>query len=167
MNLRLFIILGAVTAVVVAALIALTLVWSPEDTNPAVDAAVRFMNAAGQGDDATAGSLLGEELAAYVAANCPDGSVAACIDAYTPPAWGDLIAAVFRRSVPQGNTIWHVQLVATYEEEQGFAGGCIYHRMEEIGDDWLVTAWSGFVSCDDPDSRIEGLRRDNAPNRAP
>ncbi len=165
MGSRTLVILGVVFVLVVMGLIALTLALTPENTHPAYDAAVRFMNAAGEGDEETALALLGADLQAYVAANCD--SVTACIDDYTPPEWGDLIAAVYRRSRPDG-LAWDVQLVATYEEGQGFAGVCIYHRMEEVADDeWRVMAWSGFVSCDDPDSGLSDLRRTDAVNRAP
>lgn len=160
------IVAGAVVAIV--GMIGLTLVFTPENSKPAYDAAVRFINAAGTYDDDTAYALLSPAMQAYVDAECPDGSVSACIAAYIPDEWGDLVkdgAAVFRRAKRDGDA-WDVQIVATYEEGQGFAGVCILHRMEEISpDDWRVTAWSGFVSCDEPDSGIDGLRRDDAPNR--
>ncbi|GAB4522851.1 MAG: hypothetical protein OHK0046_35970 [Anaerolineae bacterium] len=160
--------IGLGTAVVIAGILALTLVLVPENTSPAYDTATTFMNAAGAGDDATAFALLSPEMQTYVTENCPEGSVSACIDDYTPAEWGDLLSAVYRRSVPEGSTRWHVQLVATYEEGQGFAGVCIYHRMDEIApDDWRVSAWSGFISCDDPGGRLNPLRAEDAPNRAP
>lgn len=164
------IILGVVTLIVVGSLIGLTLVFTAENTEPAFDAAVRFMNAAGTGNEETAFALLAPEMQDYVRDNCPDGSVSVCVDDYTPAEWGALVrdgAAVFRRAIPDGEA-WDVLLVATYEEGQGFAGVCIYHRMEEIAEgDWRVAGWSGFISCDAPDSGIQGLRRDTAPNRAP
>lgn len=161
------IITAVVALVLIVALVGLTLVLTPENTNPAFAAATRFMNAAGNGDDETAFELLSSELQTYVTENCPDGSVSACIDAYTPPQWGDLLSAVYRRSIPD-NGAWDVLLVATYEEDQGFSGVCIYHRVEEVApDDWRVAAWSGFVSCDRSDAGIQGLRRTDAPNRVP
>lgn len=165
--------LGVVLVLVIGGIIALTTVLVPENLHPAYEVATEFMNAAGQGDDSTAIALLSEDMQAYVAANCPAGSVAACVDEYTPAEWGDLIAAVYRRSAPEGTDIWHVQLVATYEEGQGFAGVCIYHQVENLAAadrdeaDWRVTAWSGFVSCDDRNSGLSALRREDAINRAP
>ena len=164
------VILVAVTVAAAVGLIGLTLVLVPENTNPAFDVAERFINAAGLNDDDTAFPLLSDEMQAYVTENCPDGSVSACVLGYTPDDWGTLIgdgAAVFRRSIPDGDA-WDVLLVATYQEGQGFAGVCIYHRMERNADDeWQVAGWSGFISCDAPNSGIQGLRRDDAPNRAP
>jgi hypothetical protein len=61
-----------------------------------------------------------------------------------------------------------VQLLASYQEGEGFAGVCIYLRMEESApDDWRVAGWAGFISCDAPNSGINGLRQPSAPNRAP
>jgi len=157
---------GTVVALVITLIMVIAI--TPENQSPAVDVAVRFINAAGTGDDETAYPLLSEAMQAYVDDNCPDGSVSACVLAYTPAEWGQLLhdeAAVFRRQIPDGDA-WDVQILATYEEEQGFAGVCIYHRMEQNADgEWRVAGWAGFVSCDDPDSGIQGLRRDDAPNR--
>jgi hypothetical protein len=156
------------TVLAVAAIIALTAVLVPENTNPAFDVAVNFTNSAGDGEDELAAALLTDDLQSWVAENCPDGSVAACVDDYTPPEWGGLIAAVFRRAIPEGTDTWHVHLVATYEEEQGFAGVCIYNRVDQVEPGtWRVSAWSGFVSCDDPNSGLNALRRETAANRAP
>lgn len=166
-NRILYLIIGA-TALAVVGMIGLTLVLTPENSKAAYDAAVRFINAAGTGDEDAAYALLSTEMQAYVDAECDGGSVVACLDAYTPEEWGDLVkegAAVYRRAQRDGDA-FDVQIVATYEEGQGFAGVCIYHRMEEAGEgDWRVAGWSGFVSCDDPDSGLQGLRSDNAPNR--
>lgn len=168
MKSRSIVILLVVTAVVIVGIILLTTVLVPENTSPAYSVATEFMNAAGKGDDATAFPLLSDEMQAYVTENCPEGSVSACIDAYIPAEWGNLLSAVYRRSVPEGNTAWDVQLVATYEEGEGFAGVCIYHRMEEVTpDDWRVAGWAGFVSCDDPNSGLNALRRDDAVNHVP
>lgn len=161
------IIIGATVAAVVG-IILLTVLLVPENTHPAYAAATRFMNAAGEGDEAAAFPLLSDAMQTYVRENCPEGRVSACVQGYIPPEWGGLIRAVYRRSIPEGNQAWDVQLVATYEEGQGFAGVCIYHRMEEVApDDWRVAAWSGFISCDDPDSGLNALRRPDATNRAP
>lgn len=166
---RSLVIVGVVTVVAVIGLILLTLVLVPGDTQP-YEVAVEFVNAAGLGNDAAAYPLLSAELQAYVDENCPDGSVSACILAYTPSDWGTLVkdgSAVYRRSVRDGEA-WDVQIVATYQEDEGFSGVCIYNRVEEVADgDWRVTAWSGFVSCDESDSGLQGLRRADAPNRVP
>ncbi|MFW5772078.1 MAG: hypothetical protein ACOCZH_02055 [Phototrophicaceae bacterium] len=166
-NRTLYFIFGG-TVVAIIGLIALTLVLTPERAKPAYAAAVDFMNAAGTGNDATAYALLTPTMQDYVDANCPEGSVSACIAAYTPDEWGALIrdgAAVFRRARRDGDA-FDVQLVATYEEGQGFAGVCIYHRMEEMEPGaWRVAGWSGFVSCDEPGSGLDGLSAPDAPNR--
>ena len=161
------IILTIVTLVAIVGIIGLTLVLTPENTNPAYDVAVRFMNAAGLGDDETAFPLLSPEMQTYVVENCPDASVSGCVLAYTPDEWGTLIrdgSAVYRRSIQDGDA-WDVLLVATYQEGDGFAGVCIYHRMEDISDgDWRVAGWAGFVSCDESNAGLQSLRRDDAPN---
>ncbi|MEQ8675658.1 MAG: hypothetical protein RLP44_18620 [Aggregatilineales bacterium] len=161
------IILVVVTVLAIVGIIALTLVLTPEKTSPAFDAAVRFTNAAGVGDDDIARALLTPDMQTYVDENCPDGSVSACILAYTPPEWGTLIrdgSAVYRRSIQDGDA-WDVLLVATYQEEEGFAGVCIYNRVEKIAEgDWRVAGWSGFVSCDESNAGLQSLRRADAPN---
>ncbi len=166
---RSVVIIGIITLIAVIGLILLTLVLVPESNEP-YQVAVDFINAAGLGNDVAAYPLLSAALQAYVDENCPDGRVSGCILAYTPSEWGTLIkdgSAVYRRSVRDG-AAWDVQIVATYQEGQGFSGVCIYNRVEEVEpDEWRVTAWSGFVSCDAPDSGLQGLRRADAPNRAP
>lgn len=167
MNRRVMLIAGGVIGLMIIAILALSVMFTPEDSNPAVAVAVDFANAVGEGDDVVAHDLISDTLQTYVAENCPDGSASACVDEYTPSEWGDMLAAVFRRSRPLGRD-WEILLVATYEEEQGFAGVCIYTYLEEVEeDDWRVTAWSGFVSCDGENSGIDGLSQDDAPNRAP
>lgn len=167
MNRRVMIFVGGAIGLMIIAIIALSLVFTPEDSNPAFAVAVDFANAVGKGDDATAQDLMGDALQAYVVENCPNGSASACVDDYTPPEWGDMLSAVYRRSRPLGRD-WEVLLVATYEEEQGFSGVCLYTYLQEVAeDDWRVTAWSGFVSCDGDASGIEGLSQDDAPNHAP
>ncbi len=166
MNNKILILIGVVTVAAIGGLIALTLVLTPENER-GYNAAVRFMNAAGTFDDDTAYALLSPQMQTYVDSTC-DGSPSACIAAYIPAEWGNLIrdgAAVFRRAKRDGDA-YDVQLVATYEFGQGFAGVCIYHRMEEIApEDWRVAGWSGFVSCDEPNSGIDGLSAASAPNR--
>ncbi|MDX2077909.1 MAG: hypothetical protein SFZ02_15885 [bacterium] len=162
-------IIGIITVIIAGGIIALTAALPPQN-QPAFDVAVRFMNLAGTGQDEGAMALLSDELQAYVTQNCPDSSVSACIDAYTPSEWGNLLrdgAAVYRRSIRDGDA-WDIQLIATYEKDKGFAGVCIYHRVEEIApDDWRVTAWSGFIACDDPNSGLPNLRASDAVNRVP
>lgn len=167
MSRRSLIFIAGAGVVSVIVTIALTLMFTPDKSHPAYAAAVAFMNTAGSGDDAAASALLADDLRQWVMENCPGGSVSACIDGYIPDEWGNLISAVFRRALMDRGA-WDVQLVATYEHGQGFSGVCIYHRMEEVAPgDWRVAAWSGFISCDAAGGRIQGLRRDDAPNRAP
>jgi hypothetical protein len=164
----LIILIATICAVVV--IVALTLMLTPEKTNPAFKTATDFMNAAGTGDADAAYALLSPEMQDYVTDNCPNGNVSDCILSYTPPEWGRLNgegAAVYRRSIQDGDA-WDIQLIATYEEGDGFSGVCIYHRVEEIAtDDWRVTAWAGFITCDEANAGLDRLRRENAPNRAP
>jgi hypothetical protein len=155
-----------VTVLVIVVIIIISLVIT-EDLHPAYTTAVDFVTAAGKGDDATAFALLSSAMQNYVAEHCPDGSVSACVARYTPEDWGDFTTAVYRRSITDGPA-WDVLLLASYEEGEGFAGVCIYNRVEEVLPEvWRVTAWSGFVSCDDSNAGLSGLRRDDAPNRAP
>lgn len=163
-NRLLWIILGIITALIV--IVVVTLALTPDQTSPAFAAAVSFMEAAGKGDDAAAYALLDAPLQAYVDANCPDGSVSACIAGYTPAEWGPLVSAVFRRAAPEGPE-WNVDLIAMYAEDKGFSGVCIYHRMvqDEAGQ-WRVARWAGFLPCDDAASRNMATNPDT-PNRAP
>ena len=155
-----------VTILVIAAITIVSLVIT-ENLHPAYETATDFVNAAGQGDDTTAFALLSSAMQNYVSEHCPDGSVSACVAGYTPEDWGDFTTAVYRRSIPDGPA-WDVLLLASYQEGEGFAGVCIYNRVEEVLPDvWRVAAWSGFVSCDDSNAGLSGLRREDAPNRAP
>jgi len=150
-----------------ALLVLITLALTPQSTNPAIEVATTFMNAAGNGDDATALPLLDDTLQTYVRDNCPNGSVSACVQSYIPPEWGGLIKAVFRRAAPDGPRAWNVDLIATYEKEKGFSGVCIYHRVEQLADgQWKVTGWAGFIWCGDPASRLMATNPDT-PHRAP
>lgn len=169
MNVRLLWGVGAAAVVAVAAILILSLGLTPSSLHPAHAAAEAFMNAAGAGEDAAATALLSDALRAYVAEACAGGSVSACIDAYTPPEWGGLIKAVYRRSIPSADSrAFDVLLVATYEEGVGFSGVCIYHRVEEIApQDWRITAWSGFLHCGDPAADLAQLRLPDAVNHAP
>lgn len=166
--------------VALAIVVVVTLALTPDNTNAAFAVASRFVNTAVLGDDETAYSLLTDDLQAYVDANCPDGSVSACVQAYTPAEWGLLVrdgGAVFRRAIPDGPDAWDVAIIATYQEGQGFSGVCVYNRVERtIADNpetdineetWRVAAWSGFVSCDLPESGLSELREPNAVNRVP
>ncbi|MFN8378331.1 MAG: hypothetical protein U0452_06620 [Anaerolineae bacterium] len=149
----------------VALVVLVTAALTPSQLNPAFAAAVEFVEAAERGDDESATALLSPELATWVTAQCPDGSISACVQAYTPEAWGDLISAVFRRAAPDGDA-WDVDLIATYQHEQGFSGVCIYARMEPNGDSWQVAEYAGFAWCGDPATRNMATNPD-APNRAP
>jgi len=167
MTARPLILIGGATGLAVAAIIGISLFLTPDSTNPAYATAVDFMNAAGNGDDMAAFALLSDDMQAYVRANCPVESVSACIDAYTPPEWGGLLTAVFRRAIPDGQA-FDILLFATYKEGVGFSGVCIYHRVEEVApDDWRVTAWAGFLHCEEAEANIQRLREADAVNRAP
>ena len=151
----------------VALLFIIGLVLSPQSTNPAIEVATTFANAAASGDDATAFPLLDDTLQTYVRENCPEGSVSACIQSYIPQEWGGLIKAVFRRAAPDGARAWNVDLIATYEKDKGFSGVCMYQRVEQLADgQWKVTGWAGFLWCGDPASRNMATNPDT-PNRAP
>jgi hypothetical protein len=156
---------GAVFVVIV---VVVTALLTPASV-PAYDAAVSFVQAAGRGDDNAASALLTPELRAWVAQNCRDGSVAACVDDYTPPEWGGMLSAVFRRAQPDGPQAFNIQIIATYEDNQGFSGVCIYTRTERQPDDrWLVARWSGWFSCDEPLSGLDDLiDNPSVPHRAP
>ena len=158
-----------VVAVILAVIVVVvaTLALIPQKT-PAFDAGVDFMTAVQSGDDNAAFALLNDQMQAYVTANCPDRSVSACIQDYTPSDWGRLLSVVFRRSRPDG-AAWDIQLIATYEKGEGSSGVCIYERMEQNPDGaWQVAGWSGFISCDAPDARLAALAdHPDAPNRAP
>lgn len=149
----------------------ITALLIPEQTNRAFATAVNFVNAAGNGEDDAALALTGEVLGRYVANQCPQGSIAACIDAYIPDEWGDFLNAIFRRAQPDGPNAWDVQVLATYAEDQGFSGVCIYTRVERdpqaTEETWAVTRWSGWVSCDLPEAGLSTLRSRSAPNAAP
>jgi hypothetical protein len=147
-------------------IVAITAALTPQQTNPAFAAATAFMEAAGKGDDDTAYRLLDENLQAYVTTTCPNGSVSECIASYIPPEWGKFLNVVFRRAVPDGSA-WNVDLIASYEEDLGFSGVCIFQRMEQNSDGaWQVAEWAGFISCGNPDSRNMATNP-NTPNRAP
>ena len=141
----------------------------PQGTNPAYAVALDFVQAAGKGDDEAAMRALSPNLQAWVGDNCPEGSVSRCIRDYAPAEWGSFLNAVFRRAQPDGNRAWDIQFVASYAEGQGFSGVCIYARSEQKADEsWHVVAWSGWVSCDAPNSGLRSLISDpSVPNRAP
>ncbi len=161
-----FIIIGAVLLVIIVVILIATLAFIPQNANPAFATAVEFTQAAGEGNDEAAMALLDAALQEYVQANCPDGSISACVRGYTPSDWGQFRSAVFRRSVPDG-TAWDIDLIATYEAGKGASGVCIYNRLEQDENGaWRVTAWAGFVHCAEADSRNMATNPDT-PNRAP
>lgn len=163
----LILIISLFVGITIIALVALTAALTPENTNPAFAAALSFVNAAGTGDDETALALLTPAVQAYVQANCPVGSVSACIQPYTPPEWGAFRSAVFRRAVPDGADAWDVDLIATYEQDKGFSGVCIYNRVERNpAGDWQVAGWAGFIHCGESASRNMATNPET-PNRVP
>lgn len=161
--------LGVGGLIVLVIVVVLTALLVPQNLHPAYAAAVEFVNAAGRGDDDMAMQHLSPPLQTYVADNCADGRVSACIDAYTPSEWGGFLNAVYRRAQPDGPDAFDIALIATYEEGQGFSGVCIYNRAERVnGDTWQIVRWAGWVSCDLPNSGLSQLASDaNAPNHAP
>lgn len=166
MKRKTLLLIGLAALVGLALVIVLTAALTPENTNPAFAAAVTFVNAAVSGDDAAAMALLTPQMQVWVGANCPAASVSACAQAYTPPEWGGLLKAVFRRATPDGPA-WDVDIIATYAEGTGFSGVCIYTRVEpDAAGSYKVAGWAGFVHCGDPASRSMASNPD-APNRAP
>jgi hypothetical protein len=165
MQKRVVILLGIAVFIGIIGIIVLIGVFTPE-SNPAFDTAVKFVQAAGSGEDETAFSLLSETMKEYVRENCPEGSVSACVETYIPDEWGKFLSVVYRRS-RLVSSAWDVLLIASYEKGQGFSGVCIYTRMEqnEVGE-WRVFGWSGFVSCDEPNAGLNELAEaPDAPNR--
>lgn len=151
-----------------ALVVVLTALLIPEGTHPAYALAVDFVKAAGQGDDETALAALSDDLRSYVASECPEGSISACIAEYIPEDWGGFLNAVFRRAQPDGPRAWDILLLATYAENQGFSGVCIYNRAEQQEDgSWRIVRWSGWISCDDPNAGLSALAQASAANRAP
>ncbi|MBE2182939.1 MAG: hypothetical protein IAE89_05905 [Anaerolineae bacterium] len=146
--------------------IIMTALLTPTQTNPAAEVALTFTQAVSQGDDSAAMPLLSDQAAAYVAENCPDGSVSACVARLIPEDWGNYISTVFRRAMPDGDH-WNVDLISTYEHDLGGSGVCIYVRAEqdEAGN-FKVAQFAGFVNCGDPSTRNMATNPD-APNRVP
>lgn len=156
-----------ILVIAIVAILLLTESFTPENTDPAYAAAVNFVKAAGTGDDTTALSLLSPELQAYVQEQCPEGSISACVREYTPAEWGAFLNVVFRRAAPDGPSARNVELIATYEEDKGFSGVCIYNRVEQdAAGAWRVTEWAGFVHCGEDAARDMATNPDT-PNRVP
>jgi hypothetical protein len=150
----------------IGVLIAATAVFEPEETNPAYRTAGDFVRAALSGMDSTALPLLDAETQAYVAANCPDASVSACVQAYIPPEWGEVQVVSFRRAAPDVEA-WNVDWIASFAQDVGASGVCIYTRVENQGDNqWRIAGWAGFIHCGDPASRNMATNPDT-PNRVP
>lgn len=170
---RAVIILSVLGAVILIGLIALTAVLTPEGAAPAFAVASGFIKATDRGDDEAALALVSPEISAWIDQNCPDG-VSACIAGFTPVEWGGVVDSVYRRSIRDGATAWDVQLITTHEKGQGFSGVCIYVRVEkpagvpDIRENWQVTRFGGWVSCDEPVAGLEQMRSaSNAPHSAP
>lgn len=151
--------------VVVAIIIVATLIFTPGQTEPAFQAAVAFVEAAAKGDDDAALALASPAIREATAANCPEGSISACVDSYTPPEWGAMQSVVFRRAIPDGEN-WNVELISYYASDTGASGVCIFTRMEPVDDAWQVTRYAGFIHCADPAWRSISSAPD-APNRVP
>ncbi len=156
-----------VIAIVIVAILLLTLIFLPENINPAFATAVRFVQTATAGDDAVAMNWLSPDLQTYATENCPDASISACIQSYTPSEWGELVNVGFRRATPDGPTAWEVDLIATYAAGTGASGVCIYNRVEQTtAGDWQIVEWAGWLHCGDSASRDMESNPDT-PNRAP
>ncbi len=166
MPFRNILMIGFVALVVVIGIVALiSTQLTPQATSPAFTAAVDFVNAAEAGDDSAALALLNEPMRAYVAAHCAEGKPSACLDAYIPPEWGELVTAVFRRAAPDGAN-WNVEVIAHYASGVGASGVCSLIRVEPEGEAWRVAGWAGFIHCGTPESR-DMATNPNTPNRAP
>ena len=163
----------AIVLMFIIIVVTVTAIFVPAETNPAYTAAITFVEAAGSGNEAAARTVVSPQLIAYAEAECRDGRIVDCIADYTPPEWGDFLSGVFRRAQMNGpdddrQSAWDIQLIATYEEGQGFSGVCIYNRAERQPDDtWQIVRWSGWVSCDRPDAGLAQLAAADAPNAAP
>lgn len=165
MRLRTLALIALIAAAALVVIVGVAAQLTPEAANPAFTTAVDFVQAAGHGDDSTAQALLDPALRAYAADHCPDGSPSACIQSYTPPEWGDLVSAVFRRAAPDGEA-WNVEVIANYQTGTGASGVCSLIRVAPEGGGWQVAGWAGFVHCGDPGSRDMATNPDT-PNRAP
>lgn len=167
MKLNRFGIITIVFILLIAVILLVITVLVPENTNPAFASAIDFVNAAGTGDDTRAMTHLSPELQTYVAENCPDGRISACVESYSPEEWGAFRSVVFRRAIPDGDRAWDVDLIGTYESGVGASGVCVYNRVEQAEDgEWYVTAWAGFVHCAEAASRNMATNPET-PNRAP
>lgn len=153
--------------ILIVAVIGLIIASLSLGLHPAHTAAVNFVNAAATGDDDSALPYMSQSLRDAVTETCPDSIPSTCIESYADDTWGNFMSAVFRRAIPDGNNAWDVQLIATYEDGQGFSGVCIYNRVEQIDSTWQVTRWSGFISCDLPTAGLKSLADVSAPNHLP
>lgn len=174
-NRPVLILVGVLIALVIV--VGVTLTFVPQETHPAYDVAVRFVNAASSGDDAAAEPLMGVALIEYARAQCPDGRISQCISALIPPEWGAFRQFVYRRAQPDG-AAWEVDLIGYYETGVGASGVCVYARVEpttaidevadseQVGAVWQVTEYAGWVHCGDPASRNMAANP-GAPNRTP
>jgi hypothetical protein len=159
-------IIGVIIIVGIAALVLLTAIFTPEQSNPAFSNAIAFVEAAAVGDDAAATAYLSETLQTYVAATCPNGSVSACIAGYIPDEWGGFRDIGFRRATPEG-AAWNVDLIGYWQQGSGFSGVCVFTEMAQERDGvWRVQRWAGFAWCGDPLTR-DMARNPDAPNQAP
>ncbi len=166
MKSRALLYIGLATILIFALIVVVALALTPQETNPAYAAAVAFVDSAAKGDDATALNLLDAPMQAYVAANCAGGEPSGCIQSYTPPEWGKLLSAVYRRAAPDG-AAWNVEVIANYEQGTGASGVCsLIHVTKDAGGKWQVSGWAGFVHCGEPESRNMDANPDT-PNRAP
>lgn len=167
MNKKLLIIFGGITALAIIGIIAATAAFTPSQTNPAFAAAEAWGNAAARGQEEIAIAHEGEALRAWASANCPNGRVSDCIRSLFPPEWGDFISVLYRRAVPEGNRAWDIEMIGSFQRDDGGSGICVYVRVEQNDAGvWLVEEYAGWIWCGDPASRNMAANPD-APNRAP
>ncbi len=166
MKSRIILAIGLTTFTVILVLLVVAIALTPQETNPAFAAAVMFVESAGKRADSAALALLDEPMQAYVEANCAEAKPSSCITSYTPPEWGKLLSAVYRRSAPDGDA-WNVEVIANYESGTGASGVCsLIHVTPDGSGGWQVSGWAGFVHCGEPESRNMDTNVDT-PNRAP
>ena len=139
---------------------------TPEQTNPAFTTAVTFVEAAGKGDDSTALAQLDATLRTTWLDHCPQGSVSACVQSYTPPEWGKLVDAAFRRPprMVKPGTSRSCRITRRVRRRAPFASTPAVEPNGAGG--WQVTRWAGFVHCSDPTARNMDTNPDT-PIRAP
>jgi hypothetical protein len=107
-----------------------------------------FLEAALQGDENTARTLLSSETQLFVSAYCPDRQVTQCIGDAVPDSWGDFDHALFGGSHPRSqvnyavafDVVWSNNLTNTTQH------AVVVVIMTNENGDWLVQGWNGFLT---------------------